>query len=64
MHAIGVSKKEYPVLIWMGMPRRARKQNSFVWEWNVAWLAQGSGDGWIADRLVGGLGRTPTPGQK
>ena len=26
--------------------------------------AQASGDGWVADRLVGGLGKTPTPGQK
>ena len=26
--------------------------------------AQVSGDGWTADRLVSGIGRTPTPGQK
>ena len=25
---------------------------------------QVSGDGWVADRPVGGLGRTPIPGQK
>jgi len=40
------------------------KQHSFVWEWNVARPIQGSGDSWVADKLVGGLGRTPTPGQK
>ena len=27
-------------------------------------LTQSSGDGWAANRPVGGLGRTPTPGQK
>ena len=26
--------------------------------------AQSSGDGWTANRPVGGLGMTPTPGQK
>ena len=30
----------------------------------MAWPAQVSGDSWVADRLVGGLGRTPMPGQK
>ena len=30
----------------------------------MAWPTQVSGDDWAADRLVGGLGRTPTPGQK
>ena len=40
------------------------KQNSFVWEWSVAWPAQVSGDGWATDRPMGGLGRTPIPGQK
>ena len=45
------------------MESKKTKQNSFVWEWIVAWSAQGSDD-WAADRLVGGLGRTPTPSQK
>ena len=40
------------------------KCDSFFWEWDVAWPAQVSGDSWVADRLVGGLGRTPMPGQK
>ena len=30
----------------------------------MARLAQVSGDGWAADRPVGGLGRTPIPRQK
>jgi len=30
----------------------------------MAWSAQVSGDGWVADRLVGGLERTPMLGQK
>ena len=30
----------------------------------MARLAQVSGDGWAADRPMGGLGRTPIPGQK
>ena len=30
----------------------------------MAQLAQVSGDGWAADRPVGGLGRTPIPGQR
>ena len=30
----------------------------------MARLAQGSGNGWVAGRPVGGLGRTPTPDQK
>ena len=46
------------------MESKKIKQNSFVWEWNMAWPAQGSGDGWAADKPVDGLGRTPTPGQK
>ena len=40
------------------------KWDSFVWELDVAWSAQVSGDGWVADRLVGGLERTPMLGQK
>ena len=40
------------------------KQNSIVWEWSVARLAQVSGDGWAIDRPMGGLGRIPIPGQK
>ena len=46
------------------MESKKTKQNSFVWDWNVARLAQSSDDGWATDRLVGGLGRTPTPSQK
>ena len=46
------------------MESKETKQNSFVWEWNVAQAAQGSGDGWAVGKPVGGLGRTPTPGQK
>ena len=34
------------------------------WEWDVARPTLVSGDGWAADRLVGGLGRTSIPGQK
>ena len=30
----------------------------------MARLVQVSGDGWVADRLMGGLGKTPTPGKK
>ena len=30
----------------------------------MAQLAQVSGDGWAADRPMGGLGRTPIPGQR
>ena len=30
----------------------------------MAQAAQGSGDGWAVGRPVGGLGRTPPPGQK
>ena len=30
----------------------------------MAQLAQVSGDGWAVDRPVGGLGRTPIPGQR
>ena len=30
----------------------------------MAWSAQVSGDGWVADIPTGGLGRTPIPGQK
>ena len=46
------------------MESKKIKQNSFVWEWNVVRPTQSSGDGWAANRPVGGLGRTPTPGQK
>ena len=40
------------------------KCDYFFWEWDVAWLAQVSGDSWVGDRLVRGLGRTPMLGQK
>ena len=30
----------------------------------MVWPAQSNGDGWTANRPVGGLGMTPTPGQK
>ena len=40
------------------------KQNSFVWEWNLAQPAQVSGDGWAANKPINGLGRTPILGQK
>ena len=44
------------------------KQNSFVWEWNLAQPAQvsgdGCGDGWAANKPINGLGRAPILGQK
>ena len=46
------------------MVSKKTKWDSFIWEWDVARLAQVSGDGWAADRPMGGLGRTPIPGQK
>ena len=65
MHAVGVSKREYPTLTgWESHKSKKTKQNYFVWEWNVARPAQDSGDGWTVDKPVGSLGRTPTPGQK
>ena len=46
------------------MVSKKTKWDSFIWEWDVARLAQVSGDGWAADRPMGGLGRTPIPGQQ
>ena len=58
-----VSKREYPSLSrWM--ESKKTKQNSFVREWNGTQPTQVSGDGWAANRPVGGLGRTPIPEQK
>ena len=36
------------------MESKKTEQNSFIWEWNMARPTQGSGDGWAADRPVGG----------
>ena len=36
------------------MESKKAKQNSFVWEQNVA-RPQGSGDSWAADKPVGGV---------
>ena len=41
------------------MVSKKTKWNPFIWEWDVARLAQVSGDDWAADRPMGGLGRTP-----
>ena len=46
------------------MESKKTKQNSIVWEWNVAQPAQGNGDGQAADKPVGGLRMTPNSKQK
>ena len=53
-----------PLSGWVCYSEQANKIRLFFWEWDVARLVQVSGDGWVADRLVGGLGKTPTPGKK
>jgi len=65
VHAMRDSKRECPSLSrWECHDEQANKIRLFIWEWDVALLAQVSGGGWAADRPIGGLGRTPTPRQK
>ena len=65
VHAMMDGKKEYPPLsVWECHGEQENKIRLFVWEWDVARPEQISDDGWTADRPVGGLGRTPTLGQK
>ena len=65
MHAMRDSEREYPPLSkWECHGEQENKIRLFVLEWDVARPVQVSGDDWTADRPMGGLGRTPTPGQK
>jgi len=50
--------------VYYGVPALTLLGEMFSWKWNMARPAQGSSDGWVADKPMSGLGRTPTPEQK